>query len=123
MSAFETEITREDALLWLNDRLGQQVGIVVTAESGADVFEVRGELAYWRDVVPEAAALDPTGRLEDLAGLYHVGEAAALDLSDPDLGRFFRGEVNNGTRVVSWLTLDLDLESDAQIRVSERSGS
>jgi hypothetical protein len=70
----------DDALLWLNDRLGGNVAVEIVVYRGdmeVAVLRAQGELRHW-------SAAQGAGRAvsrEDVAGLYDVG-GAALDLTD-----------------------------------------
>jgi hypothetical protein len=82
-----TRVSQEDALLWLNDRLGDVVQIHVTVDCGdysVTVIHVQGELHHFREVVPEGGLLPPLQR-EVTRGLYAVGAAASLDIGDSRL--------------------------------------
>jgi len=75
-----TPITRDEALLWLNDRLGTIVGIVVEkGDLGIAVMELRGRLRHWRELHDSG---DDEPR-DDVAGLYAVGDSR-IDLTDLD---------------------------------------
>jgi hypothetical protein len=70
----ESPITRDEALLWLNDRLGKVV--VADLRIGYDcVCSTEGNLTYWTDRNPESIA-GPTGAVmaEGLTGLYDIGK-------------------------------------------------
>lgn len=76
---------RDQALLWLNDHCGQ--GVTATVGVGVDgvtetLLEVGGVLRHWRqgEQAEAVADLDPTGRREDIIGVYRIGDAG-LDLS------------------------------------------
>lgn len=93
MNAQNDELTREQALLWLSGRRDQDVEVVVTVECGdyrAHVIDAVGRLTHWTDVSPEVLHLDPERRREDIAALYQIGDAVALDLSDADIPCTFR---------------------------------
>ncbi len=75
-------VTRDDALLWLNDRLGKSVHVSVVLEKGdlpVTVLEAEGELHHWRE--SETASASAGLPREDLIGWYAVG-GARFDLSD-----------------------------------------
>jgi hypothetical protein len=75
------EPSRDEALLWLNDRLGKRVAIWIGINRGhleLDVFEVAGELRHWT----EGQAAGRAANRDSVAGLYEVGDDASLDLSD-----------------------------------------
>lgn len=74
--------TRDELLLWLNDRLGKSVAVSVELErgdSGRSVFEAEGELSPWRQ--GPAAWRQAEAPRYDLVGFYKVGDSV-LDLSD-----------------------------------------
>lgn len=71
----------DDALLWLNDRLGKDVTVNVMVERGDvpfSVFDAGGELRHWTD---GTAALEAPSR-DHIQGIYDVGEGASFDLSN-----------------------------------------
>ena len=73
-------MTLDDALLWLNDRLGKSVTVWIAVEHGdteTSILEATGVLEHWSEGRAGARAV---GR-EDIAGLYDVG-GASFDLSD-----------------------------------------
>jgi hypothetical protein len=70
----------EQALLWLNDRVGEQmdVHVVVTGSFGQSVImQVRGELQHWTSDA-DLFSDDDKGQY---AGRYFVGDSE-LDLTD-----------------------------------------
>jgi hypothetical protein len=74
--------TRDDVLLWLNDRIGKRVNVSVELEKGdypVTVLEAEGELLHWRDT--DSARTTPVR--DELIGWYAVGDAR-FDLSDLD---------------------------------------
>ena len=51
-------MTLDDALLWLNDRIGKEVNVAVEIERGDfgfSVFQAGGELRYWNEAAKEDA--------------------------------------------------------------------
>ena len=69
-------MTLDDALLWLNDRIGKEVNVAVEIERGDfgfSVFQAGGELRYWNEAAKEDAL---AGSREHDAGLYDVGDAS-----------------------------------------------
>jgi hypothetical protein len=71
-------ISREEAMLWLNDRCGLPVWVTV-AMAGSSIFlKAEGELRHWTDT-------GTGGSPEGDAGRYHVGETTDFNLTDPDL--------------------------------------
>lgn len=79
-------MTRDDALLILNDRLGQPVEVITTLYRGdrsIAVMTANGTLDHWRKQ-PDTWAGHPR---EDILGLYEVGDATfdITDLSAADL--------------------------------------
>jgi hypothetical protein len=81
-----TKLTREGALLWLNDRLGRQAQLTVMigpdsawpAARATAVAWSSGPLEHWREVVP--TDLWRLGEDEDSSGVYKVG-TGGLNLS------------------------------------------
>ncbi len=74
-------MTRDEALLWLNDRVGRSVHVSVTLESGGggSVLEGEGVLRHWSEVAGSDPALSVPR--DDLAGWYAVGDVR-FDLTD-----------------------------------------
>jgi len=84
------EITRDEALLKLNDRCGQVVEVILHTEAGGTVMSANGVLAHWRDE-PQlrrgVEGFDPRQR-DDILGLYVVGDAGvSLDVTQLDTAR------------------------------------
>lgn len=72
----------EQALLWMNDLVGEQVDVhlVATGSFGQSIVtQVRGELQHWTS----DAELFPEDDKGSYAGRYFVGDAE-LDLTDLD---------------------------------------
>jgi hypothetical protein len=73
-------MTLDDALLWLNDRLGRSVTIYVAVQQDDDnlsVFHTVGDLRHWTEGkrhIDAAAA-------STMAGLYDLGGGSWLDLT------------------------------------------
>lgn len=79
-------MTRDEALLALNDHLGHEVEVaiqVVTEEANVWVMTAKGVLGYWREQHGEAWEGDTR---EDITGLYDVG-GASIDITDLDAAR------------------------------------
>ena len=73
-------LTRDEALLALNDHIGAEVEVIVQAGPGmAMVMSAKGTLRHWRSQA-RAKAWAWQWR-KDIAGLYEVG-GASLDLTD-----------------------------------------
>jgi hypothetical protein len=80
----DVTISGDDALLWLNDRLGQLVTVAVRAESGDGwryLFSARGELHHWREEVGMARLWERPATIERMVGFYMVGATAEIDLT------------------------------------------
>jgi hypothetical protein len=86
----EHDLTLDDALLWLNDRLGKSVAVSVLLARGdldLQVLYAHGELHHWTETnrpPPEHMGDVPIGDIAraDNVGLYSVGAGAAvLDLT------------------------------------------
>jgi hypothetical protein len=83
----DQHITRDDALLWLNDRVGRSAAVYVEVEYEegiADLLSCEGTLRHWRADSPVGAWLHPR---DDLAGHYHLTSergdvSAGLDLTN-----------------------------------------
>jgi hypothetical protein len=73
-------MTREDALLWLNDRLGEKVVVRVNTDEGLTLLWTLGELRHWR-ADADSEGYMPQQPREDTVGVYTVGDAC-LDLTD-----------------------------------------
>jgi hypothetical protein len=94
-------MTLDDALLWLNDRLGKSVGVWIAREYpdfAVMVFAAAGELRHWTEDKPDT--LEWTGvlgpLLDELHGHYYIADSIELNLSavqpldvntDPEDGR------------------------------------
>ena len=73
-------LTRDEALLALNDHIGQEVEVIVQAGvEMAMVMSAKGTLRHWRD--HDRAQTWGWNSREDIAGLYDVG-GANLDITD-----------------------------------------
>jgi hypothetical protein len=73
-------LTRDEALLALNNHIGQEVELIVQAGvEMALVISAKGTLRHWRD--DEHAERWGWHSREEIAGLYDVG-SASLDISD-----------------------------------------
>jgi hypothetical protein len=77
------EITRADALLWLNDRVGAIVSVTVEVGSGGPVAAALligdAELRHWSQRETSeyvAAQMD-----DEMAGRYYLGDRTVLDLA------------------------------------------
>jgi hypothetical protein len=91
------DVGRDQALLWLNDRVGQSLSADVRVDCGdysVSVLSVVGELSHWTadSDMPLVGHVEATVR-EQLVGLYQVG-GGHFDLSDERLpGEFaIRGD-------------------------------
>jgi hypothetical protein len=75
------EIDRDQALMWLNDRIGKVVSVALSVDRGGwsiHPIEVSGALKH---VEPGLTAEHG----DELAGMYTVGDEGGLDLSElPD---------------------------------------
>ena len=74
----------DEALMWLNDRRGQNVVAEIRSERRGDavtVMAASGELRHWREVTSLTTQNLGGPARDDLAGLYVVGRAQ-IDLSD-----------------------------------------
>lgn len=75
-------MTRDEALLWLTNRLGKGVWVEVAVKRGDDqvlVLGSRGTLSHWSEHEPRRQLSVESG--DELAGYYAVGGEAHLDLS------------------------------------------
>jgi hypothetical protein len=85
----QQRITRDDALLWLNDRVGRDVSIYVEADWGSYTASVlsceRGVLEHWTADKPASWAGHPAqAPRDDIAGLYYLASdrpVVAIDLT------------------------------------------
>jgi hypothetical protein len=79
-------LTRDEAMIWLNDRLGQPAAVYVELDRGdydrSVLSAESGMLQHWRADKPRAVAWTAYTR-DDIAGLYDIGDVA-VDLSDID---------------------------------------
>jgi hypothetical protein len=74
-------LTHAEALLWLNDRLGRPVRVAAMLGGGSILLlQAQGELRHWREANPLGLAADAGD--EDVSGLYGVGDAAILDVTN-----------------------------------------
>jgi hypothetical protein len=74
-------MTLDEALLWLNDRLGESVNVAVELDRGhvgAVVVEGEGTLEHWSEPVDPRTLAVPR---DDLVGWYRAGETR-FDLTD-----------------------------------------
>jgi hypothetical protein len=130
-------IARDEALLWLNDRVGRDVSIYVEIDCGdytANVLSCEGgELRHWR--ADKTAAVWAEHRRDDIAGLYYLtsprgDEGVGIDLTVPGRQMFIRThdvpeeaqerseEVDLGRIVVEELVLALG--PDVEMRMLAR---
>ena len=103
-------MTREEALLWLNDRIGKKVNVSVVLEVGDQfemLFTAEGDLHHWREQ-SDAAAWTHNAR-EDISGLYRVGSA------DLDLTQTGHLEIRSRED-----RLTLDLADNASLEIVEK---
>lgn len=93
-------MTRDEALMWLNDRLGEPFSAEVTvAAYGWAVVTAEGELTHWRATVVED---DDGSHEDDLAGLYSVGPPPSSTPAPPTGCPPF-GAVIDLTEMPEWL--------------------
>jgi hypothetical protein len=109
-------VTIDDALLWLNDRLGKNVTVWVAAERDEidrAVVSTQGELRHWchDNGVPRGLGCD------EMRGLYLVGGRAALDLSNVRVL-----EVSTHPHVPKHLIVRLDENSTLNV-IEQEDGS
>lgn len=82
--AVDRELTREEALLALNDRLGQKVQVAIraalTPNHTSVILEGSGVLHHWHEdsALAQALAAQPH---DNITGLYQVGNTL-LDVTD-----------------------------------------
>jgi len=80
------QLTRSEALMWLNDRLGRPAAVYVDVyrdDYDRSVISAEtGTLQHWRADKPHSAAWTGHPR-EDIAGLYDIGDVA-VDLTNLD---------------------------------------
>ena len=85
-----TRISREDALLWLNDRLGREAEVDIRADASDGSFcvaSVRGALSHWTENVPPLIGGVGDALSEQLRGLYKVG-GTDINIGDERLRHF-----------------------------------
>lgn len=86
------ELTRDAALLVLNDHCGEEVDVYVHVDrnvpSGRLVMHAHGELRHWRDD-PEAPEALATADADDMAGVYEVA-GAHVDVTEFRVGWMLR---------------------------------
>ena|ERR1700730_7768506 len=77
------ELSLGEALMWLNDRLGEPMVVSLDVERGdysTNVLAIEaGSLRHWREIFASVARRRHSG--DDNPGLYDVG-GASLDLTD-----------------------------------------
>jgi hypothetical protein len=107
----QKSLTRDEALLVLNDHLGQEVEVTLDSEIGdttRSVMSATGVLRHWRD---DPGAATQTWAREDLTGLYDVGDASFdvthLDLADLDRPPGRAGLLTDGDEPPYGLAFDL----------------
>jgi hypothetical protein len=79
-------LPHDQALLWLNDRLGRPARAALQLGEASALKTVdavplmaQGELRHWREANPAGLAADAGD--EDVSGLYGIGDAAFLDVT------------------------------------------
>ena len=83
-------LSRDEALLILNDHCGEQVEVSVKVEKGdwsAWVAHEVGVLRHWRD---DSAAAASAHSRDDITGLYNVGTDAGFDITELHEGSLLR---------------------------------
>jgi hypothetical protein len=80
------QLTRDEAMMWLNDRLGQPAAVYVDLHGNdydrSIISAENGMLQHWRADKRRAAASTGYSR-DDIAGLYDIGDVV-VDLTDVD---------------------------------------
>lgn len=81
-----TRVTREDAMAWLDTRLGHEVhawlSLQLDGGTGSPI-SIFGHLHHWREADPRPQL--PSLELEDVEATYTVGHKFAIDFNDvPD---------------------------------------
>jgi len=107
-----TELTRTEALLWLNDRVGGTVSVTVQVQHGECRRRVLligdSELRHWSNRETDeyvAANLD-----EDRAGCYYLGRRTLIDLE--------RFEAASYTYRANALHLVIELDTNVTLQIS-----
>jgi hypothetical protein len=97
-------LTRDELLLWLNDREGRDLTAGLRLERGdyaVDALAAHGTLRHWRSTSPDISeSWLRTGNMrEDIEGLYYLvtgDDYASLDVSDVGDVRIFARNVELG---------------------------
>jgi len=79
----DRELTRDEALLALNDHLGDEVVVSIATDIGdyaPCVMSAQGVLSHWR-ASDERFVLEDTMDRDDITGLYDVGDAS-IDITE-----------------------------------------
>jgi len=124
------EISRDDALLWLNHHLGEHVIVTLVVDCGdcsAPVLHSEGALWHWsqrRDRSPVAAPHHPAFT-EALIGLYSVGDDGSLNISEPQWpGRFcvrrHHPDLLDGGGVVQELAINMGTGFEVLVATADR---
>ena len=101
-------ITRDEALLWLNDRLGQTVEIAIYSGRDEAVFTVlraEGELRHWTQ---GRAQVSKARSREIVLGVYNLGDDASFnrgDLSDAEAWIHDKDTIEFGLSENVWLVV------------------
>jgi hypothetical protein len=108
-------MTREDALLWLNDRLGEKVVVQIKTDKNVSLLWTLGELRHWRADADSQGYVPPQPR-DATVGVYTVRDAV-LDLTD--IAYRAITVPNSGSR---WETLTVELDGGMTLEIIQQRG-
>jgi hypothetical protein len=104
-------ITADDALFWLNDRVGKTLTVRVWFDRGdrsVSPFSAQGTLRHWHELSEGVEGQ----RREEIRGLYSVGdENAAIDVT----------ELRSVSRRIDMPCLVFDLPGDVYLELAEQT--
>jgi hypothetical protein len=123
----DTVLTPEEALLWMNDRLGKIVGVTVRADVVDDasryMFSAIGELHHWREDLSATFgassqrvvdSLTTPERVERMVGFYLVGHAS-LDLTRLERMHVFARDLDD------WHSLLIELGDGVHMEIVDHT--
>jgi hypothetical protein len=96
------QITRNDALMWLNDRVGTNATVTLSVDRGgwnALLIEMNGELKH-------AGPGMTAEHGDELTGLYEIRDGRGLDLSEMPDDAFSIRETRRGLEELQVLLAD-----------------
>lgn len=118
----DKSLTREQVLLWLNDRVAREAHVHVSVELEAGdrditILEAGGKLLHWsKDANPLSLSLRPASERDDLAGYYAVG-GAYFDVSHLDTYAYVSGL---GATIRFEDTIEIRLADNVTLQILEQ---